>query len=131
MVNKNCSQGDGGLQLVFAGECEVNVHTHLAKVWQKKGHPMNVMTVGDDHKFTVYGGFEYQVGNIISYQAAGKDSKGIYLLVTGLNSKPYPISQYWWSWIMRDIIKAVNVGSRGSNSKTVSALSPCQLIPRT
>lgn len=72
---------------------------------------MKVMAAGDDHKFTIYGGFEYQAGHIISYQSEGKDSKEfihwLQVLIHTLPDKPilvvldnarYHQSRECWQW---------------------------------
>ena len=81
---------------------------------------MKVMAAGDDHKFTVYGGFEYQAGHIISYQAEGKDSEEfinwLEVLIRALPDKPilvvldnarYHKSHRCWQWwqLHRDRIR--------------------------
>jgi transposase len=72
---------------------------------------MKVMAAGDDHKFTVFGGVEYQTGNIISYQSEDKDSEAfihwLQTLIRDLPEKPilvvldnarYHKSHQCWKW---------------------------------
>jgi transposase len=75
LAKKKRTAGSGGIQLIFADECEVHTHPQLAKVWQKRGEPMKVLAAGEDHNFVVFGGVEYGTGKIIWQRSERKDSE--------------------------------------------------------
>jgi hypothetical protein len=61
--------------LVFVDECDIHTHPGLAKVWQRRGHPMKIPAAGEDQKFTVFGGLDYASGHLFWQISPVKNSE--------------------------------------------------------
>jgi transposase len=46
-------------------ECEIHTHPGLAKVWQRREHPVKVPAAGEDHKVVVLGALDYASGRLV------------------------------------------------------------------
>jgi hypothetical protein len=73
-------------------ECEVHRHPRLAKVWQRRGHPMRIPAAGEDRKFVVYGGLDYASGHLVWQIGPSKDSAAFIRFLDAL-AAAYPEGQ--------------------------------------
>jgi hypothetical protein len=59
-------RGDpASIRLVSVDECEVHCHPRLAKLWQRRGHPVPVPAAGADARFVVWGALDDASGRVV------------------------------------------------------------------
>jgi DDE superfamily endonuclease len=59
---------------VYLDDCEVHLHSRLAKVWQTRGRPMRGPAAGADRTFAIFVALDYATGRVRWQHSLHKES---------------------------------------------------------
>lgn len=66
------ARAGAGFRLVYVDAGDLHTHPHLAKVWQRRGCPLNVPAAGKNQRRAIFGAVDSATGQVIWHREERK-----------------------------------------------------------